>query len=203
MSSISPPGQQKRGLARILRVIEDWIPGYLLGLTAVIMTADVVARYGFNHPIRGASEVALLAMIWLVYLSAAGVSRRGAHIALDMVSDRLSSRGRAILDIVVELLTLAVLGTLLYAGFLYFATGRFTVLPATGISKGFVTLAIPLSAALMIAHSITHLIRAVRGVTSVDYQRHFEPIEEVELDDFDTTAIRRIDSDISGREPSK
>lgn len=201
MSSISPPNKQRRGLTRVLEVVEEWIPGYLLGLTALVMTADVVARYGFNRPIRGASEVALLAMIWLVYLSAAGVSRRGAHISLDMFSDRLGSRARAILDVFVELVTLAVLATLLYVGFLFFSTGRFTLLPATGISKAFVTLAIPISAALMIAHSIAHMIRAICGITAADYRRHFVPIEEVELDDFDTRAIRRIDSDISGQEP--
>lgn len=195
--------RKHRPYPRALLIIEEYIPGALLGLTAVLLTADVVMRYVFNRPIQGVAEVAMLSTVWLVYLSASGISRRGGHISLDLLTSRFGARGRAIFDIVAEVLTIAVLSVILVTAVDYLASGHFVALPATGISKAFITVAIPVSAGMMIVHSLIFLLRAVIGLRDPGYRRHHEPIETEEIDDPATRDIRRIDSDLSGERSEK
>jgi TRAP-type C4-dicarboxylate transport system permease small subunit len=195
--------RKHRTVPRILLIIEEYIPGALLGLTAVMLTADVVMRYVFNRPIQGVAEVAMLATVWLVYLSASGISRRGGHIALDLFTGRFGARGRAIFDIFAELVTIAVLSVILVTAIDYLSSGHFVTLPATGISKAFITVAIPISAGMMIVHSAIFLLRAVIGLGDPGYHRHHEAIETEEIEDPATRDIRRIDSDLTGERGEK
>jgi TRAP-type C4-dicarboxylate transport system permease small subunit len=195
--------RKHRPVPRALLIIEEYIPGALLGLTAVLLTADVIMRYIFNRPIAGVSEVAMLSAVWLVYLAASGISRRGGHIALDLVTSRFGARGRAIMDILAELLTIAVLSVILVTAVQYLSSGHFVALPATGVSKAFITVAIPISAGMMIVHSAIFLLRAVIGLRDPGYTRYFQPIETEEIEDPATRDIRRIDLDLSGQKDDK
>jgi len=190
--------RKRRNVPKLLIVVEEYIPGALLGITAIMLTADVIMRYIFNSPIRGVAEVAVLATVWLVYLAASGISRRGGHIALDLVVGRFGPRRRAMFDILAELITIAVLAVVLFNGIEYLVNGHFVTLPATGISKAFVTVAIPISAAMMLVHSSIYLARAIIGLRDPAYQRFIDPIEIEEFDDLETRDIRRIDTDLTG-----
>ncbi|MDI2098779.1 TRAP transporter small permease [Ruicaihuangia caeni] len=198
MPKTYPLFRRERRIPRLLLVVEEYVPGVLLAATALIISADVVMRYGFNSPITGASEVALICVVWLVYLAAAGVARRGVHINIDFLVNRVKPRTIAIFDVVVETITLVILGVLLWAATEYFLTGRFTALPATGMSKSFVTLAVLISLALMMVHSAVFLVRALLGVRDPRYRRYASPIESEEIEDPDTRALRRVDSELAG-----
>ena len=115
--------RKQHKVPKILVIIEEYIPGALLALTAILIAADVVMRYVFNSPIRGAAEVATLSSVWLVYLAASGISRRGAHIALDLVVSRFGPRGRALFDILVEVITISILAIVLFTGIEYLVNG--------------------------------------------------------------------------------
>jgi TRAP-type C4-dicarboxylate transport system permease small subunit len=82
---------------RAARWLGCWRPnaggsGLLLTILGT-MGAQVVARYVFHAPISWSEEWARFALIWLAFLSAAFVMAEGRHIAVDVVSARLSPRG--------------------------------------------------------------------------------------------------------------
>lgn len=171
-------------LHRVLTFIEEDLPGILLAITVVALSADVFGRYVLHSPIQGAGEVALIAFIWQTYLAVAAVARHGRHITVDVVTTYLPQRGQAILDIFVQLITLGVLIYLAVAGLEFFTTGTFTRLTGTGLSKKFLELAIPVSALFMIVYSFRDLWNAVRGAITGKFIR-----AEDEMDD----EISRID----------
>jgi TRAP-type C4-dicarboxylate transport system permease small subunit len=59
----------------------------LVGLTFV----DVIGRYFFAAPVRGATELVELAMVVIVFLGLPLVTRHGEHLSLDFL-DRIVSR---------------------------------------------------------------------------------------------------------------
>ncbi|MGD9606987.1 MAG: TRAP transporter small permease [Leucobacter sp.] len=188
---------------RVLVVIEEWLPAALLGAMTLAISADVLMRYAFNRPLAWAGPFSVFAMVWLVYLGSAAVSRKGAHICLDFFSDRIGSRARAVLDIFAELVTTAVLALVFIATLGYLASAKFVPLVGLGISKRNITLAAAVGIALMILHTLVHLWRAVRGLRSDDYRRVNIPVEEIELDEFDTTVIRTVDEELTGRKEAR
>ena len=74
----------------------------LLGLM-LITTADVIGRYIFNWPLRGAFEITELLMLALVFAGLPLVSRADEHVTLDFIDAALGQRSRRLLRRFVDL----------------------------------------------------------------------------------------------------
>ena len=74
----------------------------LLGLVA-ITTADVIGRYIFNWPLRGAFEITELLLLALIFAGLPLVSRADEHVTLDFIDALLGARGRRLLRRIVDL----------------------------------------------------------------------------------------------------
>lgn len=177
-------GRPRRVIHRLTTFIEEDVPALLLATIVVALTADVIGRYVFNNPLQYAGEVALIAFIWQVYLGVAAVARQGRHITIDIATGNLPPRVQAAIHLFVHLVILGVLAYLVINGLLYFATGHFTELTGTGMSKKFLMLAIPVSALLMAVYSLRDLAAGVRGLITGEFAHR-----EHELAD----AVSRID----------
>jgi TRAP-type transport system small permease protein len=102
--------------ARGLVAVERWVSVMLLGLVLGLMAAQVVARYLFRSPIAWSEELARFALIWLAFVAAAWVMGEGRHLVVDVVSGRMSRRGRVVLDCVSSAVVLLTCLVLLPAG---------------------------------------------------------------------------------------
>jgi TRAP-type C4-dicarboxylate transport system permease small subunit len=65
----------------------------LFGLMA-LTTADVIGRYFFNWPLRGAFEITELLLLTLIFAGLPLASRAGEHVTLDFVDVLLGPKGR-------------------------------------------------------------------------------------------------------------
>jgi len=77
----------------------------LMGLTFV----DVVARYGFNRPIRGAFELTELLVLVLIFAGLPLVSHADEHVTMDFIDRWLSAAARSFLHRVMNLLVAALM----------------------------------------------------------------------------------------------
>jgi TRAP-type C4-dicarboxylate transport system permease small subunit len=69
---------------------------------------DVVARYVFNRPLRGAFEVTELLLLVLIFGGLPLVSHAGEHVTMDFI-DRLLGRWRDLWQRVVEVVCAAIM----------------------------------------------------------------------------------------------
>lgn len=88
---------------------------FLGGIAVVLMMlhicADVIAKYVFNSPIPGTLEiVSNYYMVATVFLPLALVERKNAHIAVEILSQHLPTRGQAILVGAVSLVSICFYG---------------------------------------------------------------------------------------------
>jgi TRAP-type C4-dicarboxylate transport system permease small subunit len=74
----------------------------LFGMVA-LTTVDVVGRYLFNRPLRGAFEVTELLLLTLIFAGLPLASRAGEHVTLDFIDQLLGPRGRSLLSRAVDL----------------------------------------------------------------------------------------------------
>ena len=68
----------------------------LLGMM-VLTVVDVIARYVFNRPLRGAFEVTELLLLVLIFAGLPLVSLADEHAVMDFVDRVLDRRGRQVL----------------------------------------------------------------------------------------------------------
>lgn len=69
----------------------------LLFSLMLLTAADVVGRYIFNSPIRGAFEITELLLLALIFAGLPLASRADEHVTLDFIDMLLGSRGRLLL----------------------------------------------------------------------------------------------------------
>ncbi len=66
----------------------------LLFALMMLTTADVIGRYVFNWPIRGAFEITELLLLTLIFAGLPLASRADEHVTLDFIDMTLREKGR-------------------------------------------------------------------------------------------------------------
>ena len=92
------------------RVLGAAAAALLFGLM-LLTTADVIGRYLFNWPLRGAFEITELSLLALIFAGLPLASRSDEHVTLDFIDMLLGSRGRQLLRRLIDLVcALIILG---------------------------------------------------------------------------------------------
>src|SRR5574340_1212361 len=108
----STPVKYLQGLMTVLNAIGTaWI-----GVITVLISCDILGRVLFNSPIIGVPEIVKVSVVAIVWLQMSHTLKIGGHIRSDVILDRLSSKGRAFIDLIASLLGAFVFGLLVYAG---------------------------------------------------------------------------------------
>jgi TRAP-type C4-dicarboxylate transport system permease small subunit len=97
-----------RHSAALLSRICQAVSTFLLVVIVALNAANVCGRYLFNAPIGGAEEVLVDLMIVAVFLAFPAVTFDGAHVRMDLLVHALPPRARSALQIVADILGLAV-----------------------------------------------------------------------------------------------
>jgi TRAP-type transport system small permease protein len=93
-------------IGRALQVLAG-VSAFLLAVLMFLGTADVVARYVFNSPIRGTLELSQVMMAGTVLLAWGYTQQRGDHVRADIVIRRYPARAYAVVYALVLALSLA------------------------------------------------------------------------------------------------
>jgi len=94
---------------KIIRLIIEasGIAGVLILLAMMMITvADVIMRYFFHRPIIGSMEISVLLMVCVVFLGIGWCALNDGHISVDIITNKLSKRGRALLNSFDNIVTL-------------------------------------------------------------------------------------------------
>jgi TRAP-type C4-dicarboxylate transport system permease small subunit len=81
----------------------------LLLALMLLTTVDVVSRYLFNWPLRGAFEITELLLLTLIFAGLPLASRAGEHVTLDFIDRALAPRGRRLLRRLIDVMCGAII----------------------------------------------------------------------------------------------
>ena len=93
--------------AAVIARVSAWISGALLTLSAIIIGIDILLRNTIAVTVGGANELAGYAMAVATPWAMIFAMLQRAHVRIDTVYTHLSSRFRAILDLVGQMATIA------------------------------------------------------------------------------------------------
>ena len=149
-----------KGCPAIIRYLYDYlwemILSVFLALICLTVLTGVVSRYAFNQPVTWSEEIARYLFIWISFVGAAVAVKHKANFGLDLVSGRLSARGRWLLGLAGDVLVAAFGLALLCFGWQMLPLVRMGRGSAIDISMGWVFLAIPVGGFLIIWYSLVH-----------------------------------------------
>ena len=154
--------------------INCWIGKMVSIFVLLIMSItllEVVLRYGFNRPTMWVHETSQQIFAIAFLLGSAYTLQKGGHVRVDILYRRLSTRGRAILEIVTSIFYFLFNGVLLWKG------GEMAYESVMMLEKTqtpwepyvfHVILAIPIAAALMLLQGIADFIRNLKTLANGD-----------------------------------
>jgi C4-dicarboxylate transporter, DctQ subunit len=96
---VSRLGLLRNFLDRVMQVMFV-LAGVLLTLTMLAVSAGVASRYLFNRPLGWVVELVEYGLLYIAFLVPPLVLKRGAHIRMDLIFNRLSPKVQSILTIV-------------------------------------------------------------------------------------------------------
>ncbi|MGN6883604.1 TRAP transporter small permease, partial [Neisseria sp. P0019.S003] len=116
MATTEPQGIPMHTKLKFLEKSGSAIDGFCLIASMFMVGADASARYVLGAPIPWVTESGgYYLMLAVSYLAAADTFRRGDHIRLELVTERMGPRLRAWFDIVLSLLSAMVFAVLTYS----------------------------------------------------------------------------------------
>lgn len=108
-------------LNRLISII-NWISeqskiaSFLIVAMIVILVAETIGRYAFNSPTQWGHETSQMLFGGFFMLGGAYVLRYRAHVNIDILQNRLSPRGKAIMDLITSPLLFITCGILIWTG---------------------------------------------------------------------------------------
>ena len=145
----------------ILNNLDSIVAGSVFIFMLLFTVASVFMRYIVGRPFIVTEEIQLWCMVWLVFFGIVVVSRQGSHIAIDIIVDSLPEKIRRIVETIIYLLTLAIMGYVLYQGIMYvqhmIVHDRKTIM--LGVSYGIIYGAVPVSFTFSFIYTVRDLIK--------------------------------------------
>jgi TRAP-type C4-dicarboxylate transport system permease small subunit len=118
MEQPSQPASLFRRVTRRITEVMVIISAIMLFVMMLISTADVIGRYFFLRPIEGAWEIVSMAFVISGALAIGYTQLTKGHVQINLISDRLSPKGRAGLFILSYLICLAGCSLVTWQGWL-------------------------------------------------------------------------------------
>lgn len=123
--------------------------GALLAINLATVMLGVFSR--FFRPPMWTTDVAKITLVWMVMLAAAPALKRGEHMAITMLADRLPPGRRAVVVWLRGAVFVGLLVLMTVLGFQYAAKMQALTIMTLGITKTVPLLAVPVGMALMLA----------------------------------------------------
>ena len=88
----------------MLEKIEKLVAGVCCAVMAVLVFANVIARYVFNHSLAFSDEMSTYLFVLMSFMGTAIAARRKAHLGLSIITDRVSPRARRNINVVMYII---------------------------------------------------------------------------------------------------
>jgi len=135
---------------------------------AVVVFLQVVFRYVLHQPLFWSEELPRYCLIWLSFLAAALAQKDDAHINITLGLSWMPGRGRHVVRIATNLITLGFLGILVYSGVRVVEITAHHRSTALQVPMGAIYAALPVGALLMGMYLLIQIIDGIRRLCAKD-----------------------------------
>lgn len=143
--------------------IEALVAGFLLGAITLLIFFEVLTRFLFAYTPPGTEEIEILFYIWFVLLGSVTVTKKYAHVKIEVFVSRLRPVQRQFLLLVVDMLVIIFLIFVVISGIRYVKTEMLSVSAILEIPEGYFVLSIPSCGFLMMIYRLISIKRNYRN----------------------------------------
>lgn len=161
----------KNAITYLYRNIENIIGAILIALMITFLAIQVISRYVFASPIAWTEELTKVCFILSVFFGSVGAWHRNQHLALGVVFDRLSPKGKCYLRMLSDLLTI-IFCIVIFPAMCKLVSSNMRTgmkLPVTQWPKWIFYLFMPVTFAMLVWRIIEEIIVIIHAIKSKTY----------------------------------
>ncbi|WP_019658197.1 TRAP transporter large permease [Variovorax atrisoli] len=162
-ASANPLSGMASRIDRVLGAAVEAAAALLVLAEICVLFAGVVSRYLFHAPLVWSDELASILFLWLSMLGAVVALRRGEHMRMTALVQKVRPPTRAILDAFAIAASVAFLVLIIWPSIDYAHEESFIVTPALEVSNAWRAAAIPAGLGIMLAMALLRMLRVCTG----------------------------------------
>ena len=162
-ASLLPSGPPSPAPIEWLGRIVDWSIVCIGALMAGMIFANVIVHNAFDGDVAWTTELGELLMVWVTFLGGAAATRRGAHMVIGELLERLTGAARRCADAAIQLVVLFTLGLLVWYGIGIAQAGSMSQLTVLGWPMSTQYAALPVASAITMVFVAWDLVQIVQG----------------------------------------
>lgn len=161
-----PPGPPAPWPITWLGRLVDWSIVMIGATMASLVFANVIMHNVFNGDIAWTTEFGELLMVWVTFLGGAAATRRGAHMVIGELLNRLDRPARRYADAAIQCVVIFTLGLLVWYGLGIADAGRMSTLTVLGWPMASQYIALPVCSLITMIFVAWDLNLILRGLST-------------------------------------
>ena len=150
-------------IRKVMNTAIKFICIVLFAFMVLIGTYQILVRYIFNSPSTVSEELLTYSFTWMSLFAASYVFGKRDHMRMGFVADKLSPDKLKVLNIILEVITIAFSSIVMVYGGISITKLSMTQKTASlGIPMGYIYLVIPISGILIVIYSVLNIIDLAR-----------------------------------------
>ncbi|KIX14182.1 TRAP transporter small permease [Dethiosulfatarculus sandiegensis] len=145
-------------LSKILNRGSELVLAVFLSALALVVFLQVIFRYLLHLPLFWTEETARYCLVWASFLGAGVALRKGQHIAVTILVDRLPPKARVVFVRASQVSMAVIVAVIFWGGIDLVQITQSQISPALRIPMCIPYLAIPIGSAIMMVHLIASLL---------------------------------------------
>ncbi len=143
--------------------LEEVLGATLLAAMSCLAFANVVSRYILHLSLAFTEELEVNGLVWLTLFGTAAAFRRGRHLRLLVLQERMPQKVRRLLNLVLSLLAVGLFASLGVLGYRQLCDERFLEITSESLNfpQWVYTLCIPVGCGLIVFRIIQATIRDI------------------------------------------
>lgn len=162
-----------RTIDKVLDFTETYVCGIIFAAMATIIMLQIILRTT-GLPLAWTEETARYLFVWIIYISASKAVKKGKHLSVDLLSIALKGKGKQMIAIMVNLISLIFFLVLCFYGFK--VINKLSLHPQYSAAVGY-NMVFPYSAPFV--GSILMILRAAQNIVQNIKDFHTPDTEEV------------------------
>ena len=157
-----PPAPPGPAPLRVIGDAVDWSI-VIIGAVMIVLVFINVVMHAFGKDMAATTEMCELLMVWVTFLGGAAAARRGAHMAITELIDKLDTGPRRLMDLAISATSAAVLASLVWYGWGITVAGWTNRLTVLDIPMSFQYLALPVASFITLLFVLWDGLQIMRG----------------------------------------
>lgn len=143
-------------MKKLIDNFEEYLGALLFAIMFIVLVFQIIFRQILNSPLMWSEELSTTLFVFVAMLGVISAVKHNQHVAIDIIYNRFKGIPKHIIDLIIAMIIITVCICMMNIGYKVAINKSNLKLLTLGVSAGYMYMALPLGAALMLIRFIEY-----------------------------------------------